>query len=618
MILAAVMAMRNVGSSDAGFHLKVGAHILDHWTWPRTDEFTYTLRDRPYIDTSWGYQVLIAAVERAFSARGLVTFHAAMILTTFALILLTARLFQPDATWLALLMALGVLSSEMRFEVRPEVLSWLMLATMIYLLTRHAEGRRSPLWAIPLLQFLWANCHALFLLGWLTMAGFIVGLALRDRRFDRRLLLMCSLAVAACFLNPYGPTGVWFPISLLTRFDRSNAFSVSIGEFVSPFDLRLTEQQPFFPVWPIYSFRLFALICLLGLWAMIRHRRYWGICLFLVTMPLAAKMQRNMPLVVIAMLPLAATAFRCDRLMHLFKLRERSMRFARHAILSVLLLIVIALTLRVVHDAYYIDGRRTQRFGWDWGRLDLPVDAAAYAKQVGLSGPMLNHLNLGGYLMWALPDPVFIDGRLEVVGEEFYARYLGIMGSKENLDEATARYQFNYIAFPYAISQRLLIRLSSDTNWRLAYFDHYVAIFVRNSPDSERFVDKRLAQSEQASPIDLKSLPGLNDQSRPGPLRRWLAGCSEHHAFPSDDEFRGLFHLFRGEHEAAERRFATAIKKSDGRYHEIYQNLAAALVRQGKNAEAAACYRIVLEEDPENRVARRRLAEIGRQSTGGR
>jgi tetratricopeptide (TPR) repeat protein len=230
---------------------------------------------------------------------------------------------------------------------------------------------------------------------------------------------------------------------------------------------------------------------------------------------------------------------------------------------------------------------------------------------------MLNHLNLGGYLMWALPEPVFIDGRLEVVGEEFYQHYQKLMGSKEGLDEAMARYQFAWMVFPYAISQRLLIRISGDANWRLAYFDRYSAIFARNLPGAERFVDAGISGVQQGASIELTSLPGLGGLPRVRGVRRWLMGCVEREEFPSDDEFRGLFHLFRGELDAAGRRFASAIEMSGGRYHEIYQNLAAVLVRQGRKAEAAACYRIVLEDEPGNRIARDRLASLGAALTGG-
>ena len=64
LLVLALGALREVASPDIGFHLKAGNHILDGNGWPRTDPFTYTVTDHAYIDTSWGYQVALAVVER--------------------------------------------------------------------------------------------------------------------------------------------------------------------------------------------------------------------------------------------------------------------------------------------------------------------------------------------------------------------------------------------------------------------------------------------------------------------------------------------------------------------------------------------------------------------------
>src|SRR5262245_60469791 len=47
--LLVLLAFRQVGSLDIGFHLKAGERLLAGDGWPRTDPFTFTLSDRPYI-----------------------------------------------------------------------------------------------------------------------------------------------------------------------------------------------------------------------------------------------------------------------------------------------------------------------------------------------------------------------------------------------------------------------------------------------------------------------------------------------------------------------------------------------------------------------------------------
>jgi len=51
--------------------------------------------------------------------------------------------------------------------------------------------------------------------------------------------------------------------------------------------------------------------------------------------------------------------------------------------------------------------------------MALPVDAAEYVKRAGLPGPVFNHLNLGGYLIGALPRRCSLTAS-GGCGEEFY------------------------------------------------------------------------------------------------------------------------------------------------------------------------------------------------------
>ena len=50
---------------------------------------------------------------------------------------------------------------------------------------------------------------------------------------------------------------------------------------------------------------------------------------------------------------------------------------------------------------------------------EFPAHAADFVIQRGYAGPVYNHLNWGGYLIWRWPDlPAAIDGRTNLHGEE--------------------------------------------------------------------------------------------------------------------------------------------------------------------------------------------------------
>ncbi len=612
-VLIGLLSVRQIGSLDIGFHLKSGEFILQNHTWPRTDPFTYTLRDHPYIDTSWGYQAIIATVFRLGGAGGIVLFHAALVLAVFVLLYRTARLRPVDPTILVLLFLVGGLACEMRFEARPELMSWLLLAGLLLLLERRACGLTAPVWIVPLLFLAWANLHSLFVLGWIVMAAYLLGVREKGRWQGQALLGPALLSLIAPILNPYGWRGLLFPFTLATRLETQNAFGQSIGEFASPFALDLSSQFPFVPWLPLAGFWCFA--GLSGM-AMIRSSRGDRLRAWLLWLPfayLAAKMIRNMPLLVVATLPMTAWGLaparsataRRKQVPAALRAWARLGGPMRDAALALAAAASLVLGLRVVNDAYYIDTRRMERFGWGWNRLALPIDAAHYAVEARLGGPVLNHLNFGGYLMWALPEPVFIDGRLEVVGEEFFNAYRAALSSPERLEAQVARYGIRWLIFPYAINARLVDQVSRDARWRLVYFDHLAAIFVRAGTNCGGSCDP--LETDPEPRVDITTLPGLGSTRRASRLQRWVDGLIHRQRFPADAYGRGVFHLFRNDLPRAAADFARATAESGGRYYETYNNLGATLYRQGRTREAQACYRVVLDDRPDNPVALKRV-----------
>jgi len=619
IVVLALFALRQAASPDLGFHLEAGNHVLSGQGWPRTDPFTYTVTDRPYIDTSWGYQVGLALIERAAGAPGLILLHVGLVAAIFWMVALSARQAPGEVRVLLALLLIGGVAAEPRFEVRPELLSYALLALVLHLLHRHAEGLGSRLWLLPPIFLVWTNAHSLFVLGWAAMGCFVAGLWMKHRRLDRPLLGWAAASVVIGLVNPYGWKALAFPFTLSTRLLEGNVFARSIGEFSSPLAYLGSDQLMFYlaPTLCLFAFALLVVLSLRSLW---RQKRFWCVLLCVAFLPLALTMVRNVPPFVVACLPGAVWGLSLDRLLDVASLRGRLRRGLRHAFLGLLLLTVTGLGMRVCTDAYYVSSRRLERFGLSWNRMALPLDAAAYAKEARLPGRVLNHLNFGATLMWVLPDPVFIDGRLEVMGEYFFENYRRALESPAGLEDAVRRYGVGWVIFPYRLRPDLLAGLSRHPGWRLVYVDHLAAIYVRRSAATDDLLHEsaRDAAGPAPPPVDASTVPGLGGSGPPGPMAHWLSGFVRRQSYPTEAFNRGTFHYLRGAPDRAAAGFADAVRQSGGAYYEIYNNLGAALLASRRPAEARDCFRLYLHGLPFYRRqprlrARERLEEIERR-----
>jgi len=438
-------------------------------------------------------------------------------------------------------------------------------------------------------------------LGWLVMGVFVIGSWLARKRFDTTLARWCFLAVLIAFVNPYGWRAITFPFTLLTRFGEQNPFAQTIGEFVSPFALRTFAQFPFYPELPIWTYRVLAILSVPAALVMARQRRWWMVFLWLAVGSLSIKMVRNVPLFVLGMLPGLVWALPLERGLAWFRMSAPRRRVVARASTVFAILFALGLGLRVVHNAYYVDARRADRFGLGWSAMKLPIETAEYLKRAQLPGEMLNDLNLGGYLMWAQPKPVFIDGRLEVVGESFYRYYLDVFHSERTLETCVAEHHIGWIVFPYLEEMDLLRRLSKDQGWILVHVDPVAVVFEKTGAASGP-----PAPLERPPEIDFRSLPGLAGHPRPGRFGHWLSGFVRDQEIPFAAFQRGLFHTVREEMGPAAGWLAESIRQSNGAYYETYLTLAQVLDQIGERQLARQAFEVVLREDPQNRIALKR------------
>ncbi|HXK25722.1 MAG TPA: hypothetical protein VMS55_23835 [Myxococcota bacterium] len=475
LLLLAAFAWRSVVDLDVGIHLAGGRWIAEHHAVPVLDPFTYTVSDHAYVAYHWLFQLVLHGCERAAGVVGLASLRLALLLATGGLLVATLRARGSSAAAGALFGFAALVASEWRFTLRPELVSLLLAAVMLFVLERRPRG--GWIWLLPLLQIVWANTHV-HVLGLAILAAYALEDVLRARTLRTPLVGIALLSALAAFVNPYGATGFLYPLRLATRFSSADAFAGHIGELVSPFAIAYDPSQPFSTSAGLFALRAllaFSLVSVAILW---RARHVADAALVALFGALAALAVRNAALFAVVTLPAQARAL--DLLLERLALPSR-LRVG-DAILAAATLVALLQLPRVVSGTWYARDRRSDRFAAELCADCLALETADWIATTAPAGPLLNNLALGSTLLWRAPaQRVFIDGRNEVSGEAFYLESLRAL-DPEHFEEARARYGFETVALAHrgdARAARLSAHLARDPAWRLVHVDGAGVVFAR-------------------------------------------------------------------------------------------------------------------------------------------
>lgn len=609
LLTVLLMNLHTIDEPDMGFHLSMGRWIVTHRTLPATDPLTYTVPDHEYTDMHWLYQILAWLVWNTGGSHLYTVAHTACVLTAFLITICHARKRRGDWIVIACLMVLSALASEIRFSTRPEVISWIFLAVFIRLLENQRNSRPAGLRFLPVLMLLWVNIQGIYIIGLVVVCCYLLDDLIRCRRISRHLWVMAGLTGVTSLVNPYGIKGVTFPFLLSTRLHGQNRFATTIGEFLSPWEL---DPSNFgagitFLLITYYTLAVLVPVLLLLTW---RRRTAADWLVTGVFWVLAAQALRNIPLFCLAMLPVAAEAIR--DLHEQFLLSSPGWRKTwRYCYRSgaigaggaSLVLIVLMAT-----GAWYHLTHRPVRLGFGLASGFLPVRSTDFLNANNLEGRILNELRFGGYLSWRWEQPVFIDGRLEVMQQDFFEAYES--ARRQPYPESLInRWNPDIAVFGYTVLPAWFKRFLDSPVWRLVHLDEHCCVFLR---DGYRDDIATLHLPEFAS-IALKDFYGVNSigESRTlltrmepvspgGFISRMLTRFPE---FPVRLNNQASALANAGLTEPAEMMLIQAIADSDGVYISIWHQLAELYFQTGREEQLQQCLETILRKRPKDRNA---------------
>ena len=446
--------MAFVADGDLWWHMRTGEWILEHRTVPHVEPFS-VLAGTPWAAYSWAFEVIVYKLFHWSGLTGILAYSTGMVfLITIALYRMVSRV-QSDFTVAALLTFVPMFSMGHLSTPRPWMFTILLFVLELdILMSSRRTGRKAYLLWLPVIFAVWANTHIQFVDGL-----FVLGLAFAESLLSRwwkgaqrgvgPLWLGLALAgsIAATLFNPYG----W----------RLYAVAHDLATQSGALD-KVTELQAI----PFRSLPDFAVLLLaLGAVAALAYRSklfsFEG-ALVAFAIVLSFRSQRDVWITAIVAAFILASS--------IASLESRSAKPTPSAftVATILAALVVSAGFRM----WRIDDHILQT------AIDktFPVQAVQKVAAMGLTGPVYSNFNWGGYLIWNLRNPVVIDGRQNVYGDQRIDRSVATWSGEPDWSSDKNLTSSAVVIGP--VKSPLVQLLRTDRHFQKVYEDQIAAVFL--------------------------------------------------------------------------------------------------------------------------------------------
>lgn len=511
-VLAGVLFVHNLTSvnADIGRHIKLGEVIWQIGEVPKTNLFSYTAQDFPFINHHWlsevvFYKIYSLGSDWISSLKALIFLKIAVLLTTYFMLFLIVRKHNIFAVVLSFLVSIFVFSA--RTEPRPEIFSYLIFAAFLVIIYRAREDKPKLKWLLflPILQLLWVNLHIYFIIGPIIYFLFLTERAIL-KRLSRRELLIGVLVVVVNLVNPNFIYGAMYPFRVFSNYGYSVAENSSLFFLARYFGYWAPQDKLFLVAFFILAGSF--ILSFFGKKLSTLKTRTFDLLLIVMTATLSFKMQRNIPL-----FSLGAWSIMSENLDGVFE-SAYFKKLEKWFRACAFLLLIVSIYLVLNGQFYnYLDSAKV--FGL--GVSSAAQDGTDFIKVNKIQGPMFNNFDIGSYLIWQLypEQKVFIDGRPEAYPVEFFEKVYKPMQRNEKVwREMSERYGINYVFFAHTDmtewADEFLRRISKDKEWSMVFVNDAVVIFLKNTNVNQLVIDKYAITDQNVEDKTLLILDKLN------------------------------------------------------------------------------------------------------------
>jgi hypothetical protein len=153
------------------------------------------------------------------------------------------------------------------------------------------------------------------------------------------------------------------------------------------------------------------------------------------------------------------------------RIRPRPSRLGAHAVLNSLIVTAMAV-FAGVHVVRVIQQQPQAEM------QIFPTRAVTFLQAHPARGPIFNHYDWGGYLIWKLYPSirVFIDGRADLYGEQIFHQFADAYQFKGAWREALQQWSVNTVLVP--ADSALAVGLQSAPDWMVSYADPQAVVLT--------------------------------------------------------------------------------------------------------------------------------------------
>ncbi len=465
-----LFASRPLDDPDFWWHLKTGEYVVNTGTIPKADHFSFTNAGREWVAHEWLSEVIFYVIYSLVGFGGLILIFA--LLTTLAFWIAFRRSsVHPIIGGAAVIFAVWAVLPTI--GVRPRVFTLLLASIYLSALGRYTReaGGWALWWLVPLMA-LWVNLHGGFVLGFaligaamagVLLDGWVDGRRLRESWPQLRTLgLVFGGCLIAALLNPSGARIFSFPFEIFF----SPVQQRNVNDWLSP-DFHDKAWQPL-------AFLVVLTSAALALSP--KRPRVSDVLILLATLYATLKSKRHVAVFALVAVPLLAEhleAWLAATPLRTYLRRPDGPGMSRGAarLLFALLLVPLAVFAPRLKSVVSDPPKQEQ--------VRVPLKAVAFMKEKGINGNTFTDPNVwGGYVIWELPsNPVYIDGRIDMYGDEFVHEFLRIRQGATDWRGPFDRYRVQIVLVqPGTLLAR---ELGEAPDWQRVYEDKMSVAFVR-------------------------------------------------------------------------------------------------------------------------------------------